>query len=97
MVEWIEADGDYATLHAGGKTYLIRESLQGLSERLDPGMFVRVHRAAIVRIDCVAELQPLSNRDAMLRLRDGTPVRTSRTYMPQLIALLRGIDGDSAA
>jgi two-component system LytT family response regulator len=83
-VERIEADGDYATLHAAGKNYLVRERLQALALRLDPARFQRVHRSAIVRIDMVAELRPLTNRDALLRLRDGTLMRASRTYMPAL-------------
>lgn len=89
-VEWIEADGDYVRLHVEGQAHLLRESLGRLAERLDPRRFVRVHRSAIVRADCVAELQPLANRDAVLRLRDGTPVRASRTHVESLIRLLRG-------
>lgn len=89
-IEWIEADGDYARLHAGGRSYLLREPLADLAGRLDPSRFVRVHRSAIVRVDQVAELQPLSNRDALLRLRDGSPVRASRTYMDALLAHLAG-------
>jgi two-component system LytT family response regulator len=87
-VERIEADGDYATLHAGGKTYLVREPLQELARRLDPARFQRVHRSSIVRLDVVAELRALTNRDAMLRLRDGTLLRASRTYMPALTQAL---------
>ena len=83
-VERIEADGDYATLHAGGKTYLVRERLQALALRLDPTQFQRVHRSSIVRLDVIAELRALTNRDALLRLRDGTLLRASRTYMPAL-------------
>ncbi len=88
QVEWIQADGDYAVLHVDGRSHLLRESLQRLSARLDPARFVRVHRSTIVRIDCVADLQPLANRDALLRLRDGTPVRASRTYIEPLRAAL---------
>ncbi|WP_036172949.1 LytTR family DNA-binding domain-containing protein [Massilia sp. 9096] len=94
-VERIDADGDYATLHAGGKTYLVRERLHTLALRLDPDCFQRVHRSSIVRIDMVAELRALTNRDALLRLRDGTLVRASRTYMPALqeaLARHAGID-----
>ncbi|MET0937457.1 MAG: LytTR family DNA-binding domain-containing protein [Luteibacter sp.] len=87
-VEWIEADGDYAALHAGGQRHLLRESLQELSRRLDASRFLRVHRSAIVRIDQVVELQPRSNRDAVLRLRDGTTLRASRTYIDPLLAAL---------
>jgi two-component system LytT family response regulator len=87
-VEWIEASGDYATLHADGRELLVRESLHRLAQRLDPARFVRVHRSAIVRIDQVAEMQTLTNRDALLCLRDGTPIRASRTYIDELSAAL---------
>lgn len=87
-VEWIGADGDYAVLHVGPRTYMVRESLHQLAARLDPARFVRVHRSTIVRADRVAEFQPLTNRDAMLRLHDGTPVRVSRTYIDALLSAL---------
>jgi two-component system LytT family response regulator len=83
-VERIEADGDYATLHAKGKTWLVRERLHTLAGRLDPQQFLRVHRSSIVRLDMIAELRSLTNRDALLRLRDGSLLRASRTYMPAL-------------
>lgn len=88
QIDWIEADGDYARLHARGREYLLRESLHNLAIRLDPALFVRIHRSAIVRLDRVAELQPLPNRDAMLLLDDGTPQRVSRTYIDALLARL---------
>lgn len=88
-VERIEADGDYATLHAQGKTWLVRERLQHLAMQLDPSQFHRVHRSSIVRLDMIAELRSLTNRDALLRLRDGSVLRASRTYMPALAAALQ--------
>lgn len=87
-VEWIEADGDYATLHTVLGNYLLRDSLTALSEQLDPAHFVRVHRSTIVRLDRVAELQSLTNRDVLIRLRDGTPIRVSRTYAADLLSRL---------
>jgi two-component system LytT family response regulator len=91
-VERIEADGDYATLHANGKTWLVRERLHSLAMRLDPRQFHRVHRSSIVRLDMIAELRPLTNRDAMLRLRDGSVLRASRSYMPALTEALQQLD-----
>lgn len=88
-IVWIQADGDYATLYLADRNLPLRESLQRLEELLDPACFVRVHRSAIVRIDHVAELQPLPNRDALIRLHNGTPVRVSRTYIDELLQRLR--------
>ena len=94
-VERIEADGDYATLHASGKTWLVRERLHNLAMQLDPRQFHRVHRSSIVRLDMIAELCPLTNRDALLRLRDGSVLRASRTYMPALAAALQQLEARS--
>jgi two-component system LytT family response regulator len=94
-VERIEADGDYATLHASGKTWLVRERLHNLATQLDPSQFHRVHRSSIVRLDMIAELRSLTNRDALLRLRDGSVLRASRTYMPALAAALQQLEARS--
>ncbi|RDI99363.1 DNA-binding response regulator [Dyella solisilvae] len=83
-VDWIEADGDYATLHLGPRTLLLREPLHKLASRLDPDQFVRIHRSTIVRVSRVAQIQALTNRDAMIRLTDGTALRVSRTYTQAL-------------
>lgn len=91
-VERIEADGDYASLYANGKTWLVRERLHNLAMLLDPRQFHRVHRSSIVRLDMIAELRSLTNRDAMLRLRDGSVLRASRSYMPALTEALQHLD-----
>ena len=89
-IDWIEACDDYAGLHVGPRVHLLREPLHQLAGRLDPACFVRIHRSAIVRLERIAELEPLVNRDCLLRLRDGTPLRVSRTYIDQLNAALSG-------
>lgn len=95
-VERIEADGDYATLHANGKTWLVRERLHNLAMKLDPRQFHRIHRSTIVRLDMIAELRALTNRDALLRLRDGSVLRASRTYMPALAEALQHLNKKTA-
>lgn len=88
-VNRIEAEGDYAALHTGERTYLVRDTLHNLAQSLDPAQFARVHRSTIVRISEVAEMRTLSNQDALLRMRDGTPVRASRTYAKKLHGMLK--------
>ena len=83
-VEWIEASGDYVGLHVGERCHLVRETMQQVERMLDPSCFIRIHRSTIVRVDCVTELEALSNRDCLVRLRDGTLVRASRSYVDGL-------------
>lgn len=88
-IDWIEGNGDYASLHVGKKTYLLRQSLQSLEAKLDENEFVRVHRSAIVQVDRIRQVTPLSNRDCELTLVDGTELRSSRTYSKALWDILR--------
>jgi len=60
-IDWIEGAGVYANLHIAGKELLYRSALNKLADHLDPMRFVRVHRSAIVNIDSILELQPISH------------------------------------
>ena len=83
-IEWIEAIGDYAGLHVKGRTHMVRESMAVLETRLNPRKFARIHRSAIVRLDCVAALRARTNRDGMVQLKSGAELKVSRTYSPEL-------------
>ena len=83
-IEWIEAIGDYAGLHVKGQTHMWRGSMAVLETRLDPMKFARIHRSAIVRLDCIAALQARTNRDGMAQLKSGTELKVSRTYSLEL-------------
>jgi len=87
-IEWVEAQGDYAKLHVGKETHMLRETMTALSERLDPNRFVRIHRSRIVNLDYVREIRPLWGGDCSLLMRDGTEVTMSRTYRTNLQAAL---------
>jgi len=79
-VDWIEAADNYAIVHTGRATHVVRETLARLTADLDPRQFVRVHRSAIVRIDRIQEFEPAFHGDFVIRLQDGTRVPMSRTY-----------------
>jgi len=83
-IDWIEAAGVYANLHIGGKELLYRAALNELAERLDPVRFVRVHRSAIVNIESILHLEPISHGEIEVVLKDGSRSRISRTYRRQL-------------
>jgi two-component system, LytTR family, response regulator len=83
-IDWIEAAGVYANLHIGGKEMLYRAALNDLAERLDPVRFVRVHRSAIVNIESIKHLEPISHGEFEVILKDGSRSKISRTYRRQL-------------
>lgn len=79
-IDWIEGAGVYVNLHVGGKELLYRAALNELADCLDPVRFVRVHRSAIVNIESILELQPISHGEFEMVLKDGHRSRVSRTY-----------------
>lgn len=90
-VDWIEGLGDYAGLHVGQRTHLIRESLTTLAASLDRRDFLRVHRSTIVRIERIARIEPLAHRDYLITLQDRSAVRSSRTYSKAVRELMQNV------
>jgi two-component system, LytTR family, response regulator len=89
-IDWIEAASNYVRLHAGGRDYLLRETMTALESKLDPAEFVRIHRSTIVRVDRIRELEPLFQGDYVVILTDGTRLTSSRGYRERLQELLQG-------
>jgi two-component system LytT family response regulator len=87
-IDWIEGLGDYAGLHVGPKTHLIRESLTSLESRLDRKEFLRIHRSTIVKTDRIVGIESLANQDFHVTLRDHVGLRASRTYSKALRSFL---------
>jgi len=77
-IDYITASGPYAELHAGERTFTVRERMQDLEERLDPEVFMRIHRSAIVRLDRIDVMLRNSGGDYAVRLKDGTELSVSR-------------------
>lgn len=88
-IDWIEAEGDYMKFHAGGRVHLLRETMAKLEERLDPKLFIRIHRSTIVNLDRVKKLSPSFAGEYAVILRDGTKLRLSRGYHDRLEQLMR--------
>jgi two-component system LytT family response regulator len=79
-IDWIDAAGDYMCVHAGGHTHVLRGTMQHLEELLDPGVFVRVHRSAIVNRNRVKSMRPHRNGEYFLSLDGDTELKLSRKY-----------------
>jgi two-component system, LytTR family, response regulator len=84
QIEYVTASGVYAELHVGDRTYVVRERMQSLEERLDPRQFFRVHRSAIVRLSRIDVLLRQAGGDYTLRLKNGAEIAVSRNRIRQL-------------
>lgn len=88
QIDFIEASGPYAELHVGDKTYLVRERMQTLEERLDPARFLRIHRSVIVRLDLVESLIRGAGGDYAVQLKGGARLKVSRSRYEELAQVL---------
>ncbi len=87
-IDWIEAADNYARLWIGGRSYLLRESLQVLEERVRQYGFVRAHRNALIRLGGVREL--VWSGDALIAvLEGGAKVRVSRRRRTSFASAVR--------
>jgi two-component system, LytTR family, response regulator len=80
----IQAQGDYAEVHAAEGVFLIHVTLAELAARLDPARFRQVHRSHIVSLDAVAHMRPYDDRRLAITLHDGSVVVASRAASEEL-------------
>jgi hypothetical protein len=92
-IEYVDAQGNYARLVTAGGRYLVRDTMARLESRLG-GAFLRVHRSAIVRRDCVRRAAPATNGGYWLELTSGARLRSGRSYRDAIRAA--GLPGAGA-
>ena len=83
----VKAEGNYVLLQQQSGSYLLRESISTIAEKLKPYGFVRIHRSVLVNSSFVQEIRPCSTGEYELRLRGGKEYTVSRTYKKNLKSL----------
>lgn len=77
-VNWVEAAGNYAVLHVGTATHILRETMSSLEGQLSSEGFLRVSRSAIVNLRRIKELQSVAPGEQIAILVDGHRVPMTR-------------------
>ena len=83
-IDRVSAERDYMRLHVGRRSWLIHHSMAALEEGLDPELFVRLHRSAIVRRDFIAGFTRNPSGRWIARLADGAEQPVGRLYSDQV-------------
>ena len=81
---WVQAEENYVRLCAGTETHLLRHTLGHLEQRLDPKMFLRVHRSFIVNLQYVKEVRTLQDGESSVVLANGHTIAMSRSYRARM-------------
>jgi DNA-binding LytR/AlgR family response regulator len=81
-IRFVEAEGDYARLHTGSESYLVRIPLSQLEQQWAGAGFVRIHRSVLVALPYVDELRVDGGRVAVVV--GGTELPVSRRHSREL-------------
>jgi two-component system LytT family response regulator len=78
-IDWVEASGDYARIHARGRRFVVTERMNALEKLLDQPGFVRAHRSVIVNADRVSAMHRDADGGGSVVLADGVTLRVARS------------------
>ena len=80
----VHAEGNYVSLQRESDSYLLRESISMVAEKLKPYGFIRIHRSALVNTSFVVEIKPYSTGKYSLRVKGGKEYAVTRGYKKNL-------------
>ena len=83
----IEADGDYSKLVSKNTNYLSNYGISKLEEKLDPSIFIRIHRSSIINIHYIESLDKYAISYDVI-MKNGDILRVSRGYMDNIKNLM---------
>ena len=86
-IEWVEAAEYYCCLHSNSRSYMLRETITDLSNKLDPTLFVRIHRSSIVNLNHIREIYREGPLDGSVVLTNGQTLRMSKAGRQKLYEL----------
>jgi two-component system LytT family response regulator len=87
-IDWLSAAANYVTLRVGPESYLLREGIGHICERLDPDKFVRIHRSTIVNVQKIKQVEAVNSGEYIVVLKDGKQLSCSRGYRAGLQELI---------
>jgi two-component system LytT family response regulator len=88
-IDWIEAESNYVRIWTGGRSYLLREPLRALEQRIGAHGFLRAHRRALVRLSGVRALAADRGGDLIAELASGARIPVSRRRRATFTSALR--------
>lgn len=80
QIDFIRAAANYLEFHTQDGILRRRMTLYELEARLDPDRFLRINRSEIVRMEAIAEVEPLFHGDSRVKLKSGKILSWSRRY-----------------
>src|SRR5262249_23133852 len=92
QIDWFESAGNQVRVHSGGRTLLMRTTMDRIARRLAEARgddFVRVRRSAIANVRAIASFERYAKASYLVRMRDGTKIISSRFYLAEVRRVLQ--------
>ena len=83
----VHAEGNYVSLRKESGSYLLRESISNMVEKLSPYGFIRIHRSTLVNGAMVEEITSCATGAYRVRMKDGQGYSVARSYRSNLKSL----------
>ena len=87
-IDWVEAAANYVRLNVGKEAYFFRETISRIAERLNPNLFIRIHRSTIVNVRKIKELIPVNSGEYIVILKTGKELSCSRGHRAGLQSVI---------
>jgi len=88
-IDWIGSEGGLIFIHTKEEKYVTNYTLEELESRLNPYMFFRAHRSAIVNLTKIKEIIPWFAGSHRIRLTTGAEVDLSRSQAKELRKIIK--------
>ena len=88
-IDCVSSADEYVAIHTATGQHLMRGSIRQFVQRVEPGLFVRVHRRWLVRRSAIARLLPRPIGQTEVILRNGRRLPAGRVYLKQLRQSIR--------
>jgi two-component system, LytTR family, response regulator len=96
-IDWVCSEDDYVRVHTREASYLMRSSIRSLEGRLDPQLFTRIHRRALVRKSAIREFRSPKFGATEVVLQNGQRLPAGRVYAKTLRRMVSDLTNPSDA
>ena len=87
-VDWMQAARNYVDVHAGGQTYILRNTLSKMEKTLEGDRFIRIHRSYVVNKAAIEGINKNRDGSALVKMKDGSELPCGRAHREALSPVL---------
>lgn len=88
-VDYVRSADEYISIHTQTGSHLMRGSIRQFAARLEPGLFVRVHRCWLVKKSSIVEVKSRKPGKLEVMLRNGLNIPVGRVHRRNLKSYIK--------